>query len=201
VLEAGLAMHEGPELHRDFKRLIGAGLPAAGTLLSAEQAGALLLRRLWQALPRGLEPERLVLTAPVDTYRAYRQWLLQACAELPVAELALVDEPTAAAIGAGLPAGSKVLVVDFGGGTIDLSLVSLEGGEGRAAPIAQLLRFGGRDLANSAQTPRTARVIGKAGMPLGGRDLDRWIARQLCPDAPLTAGLLEVAERLKCELS
>ena len=201
VLEAGLAMHEGPELHRDFKRLIGAAQPAAGTLLNAEQAGALLLRRLWQALPQELEPERLVLTAPVDSYRAYRQWLLRACAELPIAELALVDEPTAAAIGAGLPAGSKVLVVDFGGGTIDLSLVSLEGGEGRAAPIAQLLRFGGRDLANSGQTPRTARVLGKAGIALGGRDLDRWIARHLFPDAPLSAGLLEVTERLKCELS
>ena len=80
VLDAGLAMHEGPELHRDFKRLIGAARPAAGTLLNAEQAGALLLRRLWQALPQELEPERLVLTAPVDTYRSYRQWLLRACA-------------------------------------------------------------------------------------------------------------------------
>ena len=45
-----------------------------------------------------------------------------------------------AAIGAGLPPGSRVLVVDLGGGTIDLSLVALEGGEGKAAPLAQLLR-------------------------------------------------------------
>ena len=202
VLEAGLAGSEGPELHRDFKRRIGA--PSAGShpsLLSPEAVGALLLKRLWQALPEALEPERLVLTAPIDTYRAYRQWLLNACGDLPVAELALVDEPTAAAIGAGLDPGSTVLVVDLGGGTVDFSLVTLQGGEGRAAPIAQLLRFAGRDLERSGQALRTAQVVGKAGLAVGGRDIDRWIADALMPGTPPSNALLEAAERLKCELS
>lgn len=202
VLEAGLAGSDAPQLHRDFKRRIGA--PAAAgpdTLLTPDQAGALLLERLWQALPETLEPERLVLTAPIDTYRAYRQWLLEACSALPVAELALVDEPTAAAIGAGLQPGCTVLVVDLGGGTVDLSLVTLQGGEGRAAPIAQLLRFAGRDLERSSQALRTAQVVGKAGLPVGGRDIDRWIANHLAPASPASNALLEAAERLKCELS
>ena len=202
VLEAGLAGSDAPELHRDFKRHIGAPGPGRSTsLLSPERAGALLLQCLWQALPETLEPERLVLTAPIDTYRAYRQWLLEACRTLPVAELALVDEPTAAAIGAGMPPGSTVLVVDLGGGTVDLSLVTLQGGEGRAAPIAQLLRFAGRDLERSGQALRTAQVVGKAGLPVGGRDIDRWIADRLVPGGSPPNGLLEAAERLKCELS
>ncbi|MEB3199158.1 MAG: Hsp70 family protein [Synechococcaceae cyanobacterium] len=202
VLEAGLADGDDPRLSRDFKRLIGAMAvePQAGRLLP-EQAGSLLLQRLWQALPRDVQPDRLVLTAPIDAYRGYRRWLLEACRDLPVSELALVDEPTAAAIGAGLPAGSRVLVIDIGGGTIDLSLVALEGGEGKAAPIAQLLRFAGRDLSRSAQALRTARVIGKAGLALGGRDIDRWIAAALCPGLPLDGTLLRQAERLKCALS
>ena len=212
VLEAGLADRPGPQLCRDFKRRIGAdpaipadGIPEAGATglaePSPERAGALLLQGLWQALPAGIEPHRLVLTAPIETYRGYRRWLQQVCRELPVAELALVDEPTAAAIGAGLPPGSRVLVLDLGGGTVDLSLVSLEGGEGRAAPIAQLLRFAGRDLERSGQALRTARVIGKAGLGLGGRDLDHWIAAELCPDQPAEGALLGAAERLKCRLS
>jgi molecular chaperone DnaK (HSP70) len=211
VLEADLTDRTGPGLLRDFKRRIGAGAdePAgaataeSGALswLTPEQAGGELLRRLWQALPAGIEPQRLVLTAPIESYRGYRCWLQRVCAELPVAELALVDEPTAAAIGAGLPAGSRVLVVDLGGGTIDLSLVALEGGEGRAAPIAQLLRFAGRDLDRSGQALRCARVIGKAGLSLGGRDLDRWIAAALCPEEPADGPLLQAAERLKCRLS
>jgi molecular chaperone DnaK (HSP70) len=66
----------------------------------------------------------------------------------------------------------------MGGSTIDLSIVALEGGEGRAAPLAQLLRFGGRSLSNSQQSLRNAKVLGKAGLTLGGRDLDRWIVNQ-----------------------
>jgi hypothetical protein len=148
-----------------------------------------------------VEPNRLILTAPVDTYRGYRRWLQVVMQLLVVPEIALVDEPTAAAIGSGLPPGSRVLVVDFGGGTLDVSLVALEGGEGRAAPVAQLLRFAGRDLQQSGQRLRTAKVLGKAGVPLGGRDLDRWIASALCPGEPLTAELLGAAESLKCHLS
>jgi molecular chaperone DnaK (HSP70) len=210
VLEADLADTPSPGLCRDFKRRIGspaAGAPPApagsgeGPWPTPERAGALLLRRLWQALPGELEPQRLVLTAPIETWRGYRRWLQTASRDLEVAEVALVDEPTAAAIGAGLPPGSRVLVVDLGGGTVDLSLVALEGGEGRAAPIAQLLRFAGRDLARSGQALRCARVIGKAGLALGGRDIDRWIAAELCPGLPLEGGLLQAAERLKCRLS
>ena len=217
VLEAGLAQSTGVELQRDFKRRIGAG-PAPATAasndassassalpLAPETSATLLLRLLWQALPPDLEPGRLVLTAPIEGYRGYRNWLLQACSALDVAEVALVDEPTAAAIGAGLAAGSTVLVVDVGGGTIDLSLVRLEGGEGRAMPIAQLLRFAGRDLGSSRQALRCATVIGKAGVALGGRDIDRWIAHHLCAelgsDAQAEPALLDGAERLKCRLS
>ncbi|MEB3361860.1 MAG: Hsp70 family protein [Synechococcaceae cyanobacterium] len=202
VLEAGLADHQVPQLCRDFKRLIGAGsLDPSPNRLTPEQAGALLLCQLWRALPADLEPDRLVLTAPIEAYRGYRQWLRRVCEELPVADLALVDEPTAAAFGVGLAPGSRVLVVDLGGGTIDLSLVVLPGGEGRAAPIAQLLRFAGRDISASAQVPRTAEVIGKAGIRLGGRDIDHWIAAELCPDLPVEGEVLRQAERLKCALS
>ena len=205
VVDAGLADGQAPQLCRDFKRWIGhpegAQPPGASCWLSPEQAGAQLLLQLWQALPSHRQPHRLVLTAPIDTYRGYRLWLQKLCRRIEVAELALVDEPTAAAIGSGLPPGSRVLVVDLGGGTIDLSLVALEGGEGRAAPIAQLLRFAGRDLERSGQALRSAQVIGKAGIPLGGRDIDRWIAAELCPDLAPTGSLLQAVERLKCQLS
>jgi len=206
VLDADLLERGGPGLCRDFKRLIGAtGAELAGgpapAWLTPEASATLLLQRLWQALPPQLQPQRLVLTAPIETYRGYRLWLQEVSRSLAVPEVALVDEPTAAAIGAGLPAGSRVLVVDLGGGTIDLSLVALEGGQGRAAPIAQLLRFAGRDLEPERQALRTARVIGKAGLPLGGRDLDRWIAAALAPQHPVDAPLLQAAERLKCRLS
>ena len=208
VLENGLHERDAPQLHRDFKRWIGLA-PEPQTVerrLSPEQAGARLLTEIWRRMPPELSIERLVLTAPVDQGSNYRDWLLKACEPMQVGEIALVDEPTAAALGAGLEAGSRLLVVDLGGGTLDLSLVALEGGEGRAAPVAQLLRFRGQDLTNSRQALRQAKVLGKAGISLGGRDLDRWILDELRPDGLPEEGeglmaLLNAAERLKCRLS
>ena len=200
VLESGLNDSVDSRLHRDFKGRIGQA--DAPEQEAARWAGEQLLQQIWSRLPSDLPVERLVLTAPVECYRAYRSWLLQACTTLPVAEIALVDEPTAAAMGAGLPAGSTLLVVDLGGSTLDLALVALEGGEGRAAPIAQLLRLGGRSLGdNSRQMLRTAKVLGKAGLRLGGRDIDRWIVDRCCPGQAASAPLLNAAERLKCRLS
>lgn len=219
VLDSGLADGHSPGLLRDFKRFIaGPELDPAnecsdqsngeslGEQMSADSAGEWLLREIWRRLPNGVRVGRLVLTAPVEHYRGYRTWLLKACSQLPVDEIALVDEPTAAALGAGLAPGSRLLVVDVGGSTIDMALVALEGGEGRAAPLAQLLRFRGRDLASSRQSLRCAKVLGKAGLALGGRDLDRWIVDHLAPgkfqkDDPAIAPLLNAAERLKCRLS
>jgi len=91
---------------------------ASSPALTAENAAALLVQELWQRLPRDLVIDRLVLTAPVEGYREYRRWLMETMVELQVPEVALVDEPTAAAIGAGVAAGSRLLVLDLGGGTV-----------------------------------------------------------------------------------
>lgn len=203
VLEAGLVEAGAPGLIQDFKRRIGGTAPDSDAegLIPAETAGSLLLTHLIQALPPGMEIHRLVCTAPIEALSGYRRWLQQLGQELRIPELALVDEPTAAALGCRLAPGSRVLVVDVGGGTIDLSLVELPGGEGRAAPIAQLLRFAGRDLGSGGQKMRCARVLGKAGIRLGGRDLDRWLAEELNPGGAPAPGLLAACERLKCALS
>ncbi len=205
VLDVKLSEEEKINICSDFKRWIGAkDHPNFGgdSNLLPEKVGELLIHQIWKRLPPQFAVKRLVLTAPVETYRAYRTWLNNVCLSLPVDEVALVDEPTAAAMGANLPAGSKLLVIDIGGCTIDLSLVALEGGEGRAEPIAQLIRFAGESLeGKSSQVLRCAKVLGKAGLRLGGRDFDRWIANYLFPNQPLTESLLNAAERLKCRLS
>ena len=74
--------------------------------------------------------KRLVLTAPIDTYKGYREWLVNLCGEISVDEIALVDEPTAASLGINLPFGSKIMTLDIGGSTIDMNIVKIEGGEG-----------------------------------------------------------------------
>tara|TARA_B100000965_G_scaffold93011_1_gene75860 strand:- start:608 stop:1630 length:1023 start_codon:yes stop_codon:yes gene_type:complete len=83
-----------------------------------------------------------------------------------------------------------------------MSIVALEGGEGKASPIAQLVRFDGNDLeGKSTQVLRTAKVLGKAGIRIGGKDIDRWIVAHLLPNEKPTNLILSIAEELKCDLS
>ncbi len=204
VLDHKLAEQTSPNLKRDFKRFIGKSETKTDHLglLTPENAGELLISKIWARIPKDLNIKRLVLAAPIQTYRSYRKWLHEVFSKFDIEEIALVDEPTAAAMGADVPPGSKLLVLDIGGSTIDLSLVALEGGEGKAAPIAQLMRFNGKDLeGRSSQALRCAKVLGKAGIALGGRDIDRWIAKYLLPDQEQSEELLNTAESLKCKLS
>ena len=191
-------------LSQDFKRWIGSPEidPIYDSEIPPEKAGEILIHKIWERVSKKVNIKRLVLTAPVDTYREYRTWIVNVCNSFKVKEIALVDEPTAAAMGAGLPPGSTLLVLDFGGSTIDMSIVALEGGEGKASPIAQLVRFDGNDLeGKSTQVLRTAKVLGKAGIRVGGKDIDRWIVSHLLPDEQPTNSILSIAEELKCDLS
>ncbi len=191
-------------LSQDFKRWIGSNEiePIYESKISPEKAGEILIHNIWKKVSEKFNVKRLVLTAPVDTYQEYRTWIVNVCQSLKVNEIALVDEPTAAAMGAGLAPGSTLLVLDFGGSTIDMSIVALEGGEGQASPIAQLVRFDGNNLeGKSTQVLRTAKVLGKAGVRIGGKDIDRWIANHLLPNEKPTNFILSSAEELKCDLS
>ncbi len=194
-----------PSLSSDFKRWIGASeekSKALKSFLLPEEAGELFIQKIWSAIPKKYNIKRLILTAPVETYKAYRTWLYKVCSNLEVQEIALVDEPTAAAIGSHQKGGSKLLVIDIGGSTIDMSMVLLEGGEGQAEPIAQLMRFNGQDLeGKSQQVLRCAKVLGKQGLRLGGRDIDRWIANHLIPNSQNNELILNAVEKLKCKLS
>tara|TARA_Y100001970_G_scaffold294309_1_gene450275 strand:+ start:2330 stop:3940 length:1611 start_codon:yes stop_codon:yes gene_type:complete len=188
----------------DFKRWIGSkNIPNREDItIEPKEAGRILIHQIWKNLEERISINRLVLTAPVDTYKEYREWLLEISNNLPVDEVALVDEPTAAALGCGVPPGSNLLVIDIGGSTTDISLVSLEGGEGKAAPIAQLIKFEGKDVGtNTKQKLRCAKVLGKAGLRIGGRDIDKWIVKHFLPDSLISEENLNLAEEIKCKLS
>ncbi len=188
--------------HSNFKRLIGNSFENyLEKNLTPEEAGEKFFKALWSYIPNNLVVKRLVLTAPIDTYKGYRSWLINICNDLPINEIALVDEPTAAAIGIDVPFGSKIMVIDIGGSTIDLNIVKIEGGEGRSAPIAELLRFNGNDVSQiSKQKLRCAEIIGKSACKLGGKDIDRWILEYFLPTNKDSRNL-SIAEKVKCQLS
>ncbi len=188
--------------HSNFKRLIGNPLEKQKKkLLSPIESGEKFFKMLWDNIPKELNIKRLVLTAPIETYKGYRNWLINLCEDLPINEIALVDEPTAAGIGINVPLGSKIMVIDIGGSTIDMSVIKTQGGEGKSTPIAELLKFQGKNVsAISKQKIRCAEIISKTGSKIGGKDIDQWIVNYFLPSNQDERNL-SIAEKLKCKLS
>ena len=150
-----------------FKRWLGraSNAPLARSqdkVWSARDVAQVFLRELFAETARttGERIERLVITAPVESFEAYRAELKSLCKSLGVTDLTFVDEPVAAALGYGLGLSSRrhVLVVDFGAGTLDLALVNMsarEVEEGRCT------------------------VVAKSGRPVGGDHVDDWILQEV----------------------
>ena len=212
VRDRGLDLKTDPRFFRSFKRGIGADIQGFlpeidGRVVTFEQAGEWFLTDLIKNVKTSLPDigQSLVLTVPVDSFEAYRHWLGGVCQSLPVEQVRMLDEPTAAALGYGTTEADVLLVVDFGGGTLDLSLVQLSKDiQAGKKPLGFILKWGQKSLAeNSAQRPKTARVLAKAGQNLGGTDIDNWLVDYFATTQGLKATPLttRLAERLKIQLS
>jgi molecular chaperone DnaK (HSP70) len=209
VRDRGLDVSADNRFFRNFKRGIGTAiqgfLPELDSqTLSFEHIGRWFLTEVITAAKQQTgEPEAVIFTVPVDSFEVYRDWLGQTCEALNLPQVRMLDEPTAAALGYGAQQEETVLVVDFGGGTLDFSLVELAIA-GDRKPLGFILRWGNKSLAASAsQKPQRAKVLAKAGENLGGADIDNWLAdyfhtQQGVPLTPLTQRLVE---RLKIQLS
>lgn len=196
-------------LFRNFKRGITAGVEQEPRLLDGipwddRQAGMVFLRSLFQALPYpAAAVETIVLTVPVGAQESFAGWINRAVAADLREKVRIVDESTAAALGyAVTEPGERVLVIDFGGGTLDLSLVTLPQSQRSASSL--LSRLVGRE-----KTIPATQVIAKAGVTLGGSDIDRWLMGEVLQRtgiSPLDLGgdfsiLLAACEQAKIALS
>lgn len=126
--------------------------------VTAREVCRSFLRELFAAVYRhtGERIRELVVTCPVDAYEAYRAEVRGILQSLGVKKVHFVDEPVAAAAGYGLSVREprNVLVVDFGGGTLDIAWVRMDArkmGEG------------------------SCEVVAKAGRPIGGNVVDGWL--------------------------
>ncbi|MDG1026960.1 MAG: Fe-S protein assembly chaperone HscA [Gammaproteobacteria bacterium] len=151
--------------------------------ISADILGA-LVERAESSLKGTLEGA--VITVPAYFNDAQRQQTKDAAQLAGLKVLRLLNEPTAAAVAYGLDSNDQgnVVVFDLGGGTFDVSLLSLKNG------VFEVLATGG-------------------DTSLGGDDIDHaiaeWIAAQLQESAgvavPSIARLRQLANAAKHELS
>lgn len=191
VQSGGYDVQADERFFASFKRGIAARThPLARTLDGVEwdegRAGEAFLNTVLDAIiAEEGSIEELVLTVPVHSFERYLKWLRgeSVLARSGVQRLRIVDESTAAALGYEIRTpGELILVVDFGGGTLDVSLVRmpiaeegggivLEGAQRRASDNG----FGGGPDGSEIE----ARVVAKAGRVLGGDDVDHWLLEEL----------------------
>ena len=209
VRDRGLDLANNSRCFRSFKRGIATDIQGFlpeldGINLTFEQIGEWFLKGTLADIPTnsGENIESLVLTVPVDSFEAYRLWLTDISQSLSIEQIRILDEPTAAALGYGAADQNLLLVIDFGGGTLDLSLIRLA--ENSQQNQGFILKWGQKLLAeNPAQKPKIARVLAKAGKNLGGSDIDNWLVDYFATEQGLTPSSLvtRLAERLKIKLS
>jgi len=133
-----------------------------GRTISFSEAGAEFLTRVVHyaasalGVGSGLNEEEVAFTVPVESYEHYQNWLTTVCEKAGITRYRLLDEASAAALGYGvnIQGNDVYMVFDFGGGTLDVSVVRID---------------------SEATGGKRCRVLGKAGADLGGTVVDQWI--------------------------
>jgi rod shape-determining protein MreB and related proteins len=89
---------------------------------------------------------RLVIGIPSGVTAVERRAVMDAALQAGASEVFLIDEPIAAAIGAGLPVSEPTgtMIIDIGGGTTEVAVMSLQG-----SVISESVRIAGDELSDS----------------------------------------------------
>ena len=146
------------------------------------------------AVEANLADEEVGLSVPVEAFEHYENWLASVAESSGMPRFRLIDEPSAAALGYGahIQPGNVYLIFDFGGGTMNASVILIEAEE-------------------SSFVGRRCRVLGKAGRDIGGATIDQWLFQDILQQNRLFDGdlvvrkmsnhLLFECQRIKEELS
>jgi rod shape-determining protein MreB len=101
-----------------------------GVIADFEAAEKMLVHFVRKAMGRSyLKRPRLVIGVPSEITQVERRAVRDSGFRVKASEVHLVDEPMAAAIGAGLPITDAAgnMVIDIGGGTTDIAVISMAG--------------------------------------------------------------------------
>lgn len=118
---------------RSIKRRMGENetVTLDGKKFLPQEISALILRELaeWGRRSLGQRPQKAVITVPAYFSDAQRNATREAGALAGLEVVRILNEPTAASLAYGYGDGSRhtVLIYDLGGGTFDVSVVTMEG--------------------------------------------------------------------------
>jgi Fe-S protein assembly chaperone HscA len=168
-------------------------IQAHGKEYTPEELSAMILMRVHSLCCRsmgGAEIQKAVITVPAYFDDTQRQATRDAARLAGLDVLRIINEPTAASLAYGLDqnAGGNIAVYDLGGGTFDISILSIEDGVFRVLATGGDTRLGGDDF------DRTL-------VDLVLDELKDKLPREELEDPALHLAARLAAEKCKCELS
>lgn len=174
---------QGDRVVTSVKRFMGetlanqAPLQRLGT--TAEEISADILRELKRIATMRLNEEvrRAVISVPAYFHDAQRKATLRAGELAGLEVVRIINEPTAAALAYGLDQlveNAKVAVYDWGGGTFDLSILTMQEGVFRVLATQGDTRLGGDDI-DRAMVQQLWQRAGLRGDALTPEQTTRWL--------------------------
>jgi molecular chaperone DnaK len=178
---------------RSIKRILGTPerVPLVGQNLRTEQIAVMLFSLLKRDAEKHIKETftKAVVTIPANSKGLARHATKLCAGAAGMQVLTLINEPTAAAICYGLNASQDqtVLVYDFGGGTLDVTILRIHHGIFEEISSKGIGRLGGDDLDTAL-----ANLIGKRFMDKTGFDV---------MNSPYKQQFMLAVEKAKIELS
>lgn len=139
----------------DAKRMLGrtpgnvvALRPLRDGVIADFDTAELMLKHFITRVHEGktLVSPRIVIGIPSGVTGVERRAVMEAASQAGAREVYLIDEPVAAAIGAGLPVAEPTgnMIIDIGGGTTEVAVLSLQG-----TVLSESVRVAGDELSES----------------------------------------------------
>jgi len=119
--------------------------PLRDGVIADFDSAELMLKHFIQRVHEGktLVSPRIVIGIPSGVTGVERRALMDAASQAGARDVYLIDEPVAAAIGAGLPVAEPIgnMIIDIGGGTTEVAVLSLQG-----TVLSESVRIAGDEL-------------------------------------------------------
>ena len=137
-------------------------------LVSPEEVGGEVLKYLRRGAEAsvGRQVHKCVMSVPAEFGERQRNATMAAASLAGLEVLRVISEPTAAALAYGLQnvdTGGLVVVFDFGGGTLDVSLLGVESGMFLTLAISGDSYLGGQDLSHNLMEHVREQVLRHSG--------------------------------------
>ena len=178
-------------------------IEVAGRLYTPPELSAFVLKTLKQRAEAALgrEVKQAVITVPAYFNDAQRQATKDAGRLAGLEVLRIVNEPTAAALAYGLDkrAQGRIAVYDFGGGTLDVSILHMHEGMTEVLATAGDTHLGGDDI-DEAMVRAVAGPLLDAGIDVRGQPEVLQRLRKACIAAKKALSTEEHAE-MACDLA